>query len=169
MMLKRETRTKEAVIERREREIPVPPLGNPINYSDMLLMQARSAQTNMGWRSVFLTLMVALACVGATSALYLARASSDDFTEALVDSQMRSGSRLYRAGLFDDAIEEFSTAILHRNDYDLAYYRRGMAYEAKGDRERAITDYRKVLEISSDEAIKQDASARLQGLGVASP
>lgn len=168
-MIKREARAKEAVMERREREIPVPPLGNPINYSEMLLMQARSAQTNMGWRSVFLTLLVALACIGATSVLYMARASSDDFTAALVDSQMRSGNRLYRAGLFDDAIVEFSTAILHRSDYDVAYYRRGMAYEAKGDKERASMDYRKVLEISSSEAIKQDVTARLQGLGVASP
>lgn len=168
-MIKREARTREVVIERREREIPVPPVGNPINYSDMLLMQARSAQTNMGWRSVFLTLFVALACMGATSVLYAFRVPSDDFTAALVDSQMRSGSRLYRAGLFDDAILKFSTAILHRSDYDMAYYRRGMAYEAKGDKEPAAADYRKVLELSSNEAIKRDVTARLQGLGVASP
>ncbi|MDQ3705193.1 MAG: hypothetical protein M3437_08240 [Chloroflexota bacterium] len=168
-MIKREARTKEAVIERRELDIPAPPPGNPINYSDMLLMQARSAQTNMGWRSVFVTLLVVLACAGATSVLYAFRPPSDDFTAALVDSQMRSGSRLYRAGLFDDAIAKFSTAIQHRSDYDMAYYRRGMAYEAKGDKEPATADYRKVLEISSNETIKRDATARLQGLGVASP
>lgn len=149
--------------------MPAPPPGNPINYSDMLLMQARSAQTNMGWRSVFLTFLVVLACTGATSVLYTFRAPSNDFVAALVDSHMRSGTRLYRAGLFDDAIVKFSAAIQQRGDYDVAYYRRGMAYEAKGDKAPATADYRKVLEISSDETIKRDVTARLQGLGVASP
>ncbi len=168
-MIKREARAREGRIEQREREVPIAPLGNPINYSDMLLAQVRSAPTNMGWKSVLMTFIVALGCMGVTSLVYLSRPASDDFTAALVDSQMRSGSRFYQAGLYDDAIEEFSSVIVLRADYDLAYYRRGMAYEAKGDNQRAAIDYRKVLEISRNEPVREDVTARLQGLESASP
>jgi tetratricopeptide (TPR) repeat protein len=124
----------------------------------------------MGWKSVFVTVILALACAGVTSVFYMIRVpSSDKFAAVLVNSHMQEGNRLYEAGLYEAAIVEYNKAIVGRGNYDLAYYRRGEAYEAKGDKEQAASDYRKVLEISSDEAMKQAVTARLQELEVASP
>jgi tetratricopeptide (TPR) repeat protein len=136
----------------------------------MVLTQVRSAPTNMGWKSVFVTVVLALACAGVTSVFYLLRVpSSDKFAAALVQSHMQEGDRLYGVGLYDMAIVEYNRAIVGRSDYDLAYYRRAQVYEAKGDKANAAADYRKVLEISPDEAMKQDAAARLQQLEAPSP
>ncbi len=169
-MIKREARARETIVEQREREAPIAPLGSQINYSEMVLTQARSAPTNMGWKSVLVTLIIALSCVGVTSLVYMLRVPSEDvFKAALVSSYMREGGRLYEAGRYVEAIMEYDKALASRTDYDLAYYRRGRAYEAKGDKERASADYRKVLEISTDEVMQQAATARLQELAVASP
>ena len=169
-MFKHEGRGREGTVERYERETPIAPLGNQINYSEMVLTQVRSAPTNMGWKSVFVTLVLALACAGATSVFYLIRVpSSDKFTAVLVQSHMQEGDRLYGVGLYDMAIVEYNRAIVGRSDYDLAYYRRGEAYEAKGNKVQAAADYRKVLEISPDEAMKQDATSRLRQLEAPSP
>jgi tetratricopeptide (TPR) repeat protein len=169
-MSRHEGRVREATIERYEREAPIAPLGNQINYSEMVLTQVRSAPTNMGWKSVFVTVVLALACAGVTSVFYMLRVpSSDKFVAVLVQSHMQEGDRLYGLGLYDMAIVEYNRAIVGRSDYDLAYYRRAEAYEAKGEQVRAATDYRKVLEISPDEAMKRDAAARLQQLEAPSP
>jgi tetratricopeptide (TPR) repeat protein len=169
-MIKREGRGRQGPIEQHEREAPIAPLGSQINYSEMVLTQVRSAPTNMGWKSVFVTLILAIACAGATSLFYMVRVpSSDKFAAVLVNSHMQEGGRLYEAGLYDQAIVEYNKAIVGRNNYDLAYYRRGQAYEAKGDKERAAADYRKVLEVTPDEAMKQAVTARLRELGAASP
>ncbi len=169
-MFKNGARTREAPVERHEREVPIAPLGNQISYSEMVLTQVRSAPTNMGWKSVFVTLLLAIACAGVTSLFYMVRVpSADRFAAALARSHLREGNRLYEAGLYDQAIVEYDRAIISQADYDLAYYRRGRAYEAKGDRERAAADYRKVLEVGQDAAMKQEATSRLQQLEAATP
>lgn len=169
-MFKHEGRGREGTVERYERETPIAPLGNQINYSEMVLTQVRSAPTNMGWKSVFVTVVLALACAGVTSVFYMLRVpSSDKFAAALVQSHIQEGDRLYGVGLYDMAIVEYNRAIVGRSDYDLAYYRRAEAYEAKGDKARAAADYRKVLEISPDEAMKREATSRLQRLEALSP
>ncbi len=169
-MIHKGGRTRQVPVEQYEREAPIAPLGNQINYSEMVLTQVRSAPTNMGWKSVLVTLIVALACAGATSLFYMVRVpSADKFAAALVRSHMQEADRLYEAGLYDEAIVEYNQAIVGRNNYDLAYYRRGRAYEAKGDTAQAAADYRKVLEVSSDNAMKEAATARLRELEAASP
>ncbi len=169
-MMKNRRRGRAGPIEQHERETPIAPLGNQINYSEMVLTQVRSAPTNMGWKSVLVTLVLALACAGATSLFYMVRVpSADKFAAALVRGHMEDGDRLYEAGHYDAAIVEYNKAIIGRKDYDLAYYKRGQAYEAKGDTEQAAADYRKVLEVSRDEGLKQEAMARLEELPEASP
>lgn len=169
-MIKKDARARQVPVEQHEREAPIAPLGNQINYSEMVLTQARSAPTNMGWKSVFVTLVLALACAGATSLFYMVRVpSADKFAAALVRSHMQEADRLYEAGLYDEAIVEYNKAIVGRNNYDLAYYRRGQAYEAKGDKTRAAADYRKVLEVSGDAAMKEAVSARLEELDATTP
>jgi tetratricopeptide (TPR) repeat protein len=169
-MRNKQTRVREVTVEYNEREAPIAPLGSQLNYSQMLLTEVRSAPTNMGWKSVFVTLILALACAGATSVFYMIRVpSSDTFAAALVRSHMQDGNTLYDAGHYDEAIVEYNKAIIGRADYDLAYYARGQAYEAKGDKTQAAADYHKVLEVSSDESMKQAVQARLQQLEVPSP
>jgi tetratricopeptide (TPR) repeat protein len=169
-MLKRDTQPGRGPLEVQESYAPIAPLGNQINYSEMVLTQVRSAPTNMGWKSVFVTVILALACAGATSLFYMLRVpSADKFVAALVRSHMQEGSRLYDAGQYDEAILEYNEAIIGRSDYDLAYFRRGEAYEAKGDTAQAIADYRKVLEVSPDQAMKQAVADKLRKLGVTSP
>ena len=51
---------------------------------------------------------------------------------------------------------------LNPNDAD-AYFNRGLAYELKGDKEKAIADFRKALEIAPS---FQEAKAALERLGV---
>jgi tetratricopeptide (TPR) repeat protein len=136
----------------------------------MTLTQVRSAPTNMGWKSVLVTLVLAIACAGATSLFYMARVpSADKFLAALVSGHMREGDRLYEEGLYDAAIIEYNEAIVGRKDYDRAYYKRGQAYEAKGDKEQAAADYRKVLEVTEDEALKREVAAQLERLQDLSP
>jgi tetratricopeptide (TPR) repeat protein len=169
-MFKHEGRGRDATVEHYERESPIAPISNQINYSEMVLTQVRSAPTNMGWKSVLVTVVLALACAGVTSVFYMLRVpSSEKFAAALAQGHLQEGSRLYDAGLYDLAIVEYNRAILGRPDYDLAYYRRAEAYEAKGDKAGAAADYRKVLEISRDAAMKQDATARLRQLEATSP
>ena len=46
-----------------------------------------------------------------------------------------------------------------------AYYNRANAYASKGDIERAIADFRKVLELSDDLGVVGGAKKRLEELG----
>ena len=170
IMLKREGRGKEGRVEQFEREAPIAPLGSQLDYSEMLLAQVRSAPTNMGWKSVFVTFLLAIACAGLTSAYYLMNEPEVN-SSALIASRgyLEEGDRLLQAGSYDAAIVEYNKAIVSRNNYDRAYYKRGIAYEAKGDKEESAASYRKALELTRDETLKQDIQGRLQRLQPASP
>lgn len=169
-MNKKDAGTRETPVEVHEREAPIAPIGNQINYSEMVLTQVRSAPTNMGWKSVAVTLVLALACAGVTSLYYILNVPSfDKLSFAIVRDHVEQGDKLYQAREYDAAIVEYNKAIVGKNDYDLAYYRRGEAYQAKGNNERAAADYRKVLEISGDATLKQDAQTKLQALQGTTP
>jgi len=46
-----------------------------------------------------------------------------------------------------------------------AYYNRGLAYKHKGEKEKAIADFRKFLELSSDPYWRRKAEEHLRELG----
>lgn len=169
-MLKKAGRGNEGRVEQFEREAPIAPLGSQLDYSEMLLSQVRSAPTNMGWKSVFVTFLLAIACAGATSVYYMMNVpSAESFTAAMSRGHVQNGDRLLQAGSYDEAILEYNLAIAGRPNSDQAYYKRGIAYEAKGDKEQAAADYRRALELTRDETLKQDLQARLQQLEPARP
>jgi tetratricopeptide (TPR) repeat protein len=56
---------------------------------------------------------------------------------------------------YDKAISAFDRAIELNARWLIAYYGRGAAYEDRGDIERAVDDYRKVLEFDAKTAVEQ--------------
>ena len=72
------------------------------------------------------------------------------------------------SGDYDAAIRLFTRAILigklSANDSEFAYLKRGAAFEAKGDRDHAVADFRKAVQIKPDDADAQTAlQAALSG------
>jgi tetratricopeptide (TPR) repeat protein len=64
------------------------------------------------------------------------------------------------------AIAEYDWAIQLKPDYVQAYLDRGLAYGDAGLVEKATADFEKVLELSSDAALRQQAEQQLSKLGV---
>jgi tetratricopeptide (TPR) repeat protein len=60
------------------------------------------------------------------------------------------GVVLARNGNFDDAIEQYHTALNFKPDYLEAYYNLGNALAQKGDGKSAIYNYRKALQLNPD-------------------
>jgi tetratricopeptide (TPR) repeat protein len=84
------------------------------------------------------------------------------------------GRVLAQQGKLDEAIAEFSTALLYHPATHETLLQRGLAYAAKGERDKAMADLRKVVEIPTtyESARKVQAQARqrlalLEGGGVA--
>ena len=67
-------------------------------------------------------------------------------------------------GKYDDAIADYEKAIALDPKYALAYTIRALTYESNGEVERAIADFRKVLEIDSSD---ENAKNNLKRLGIA--
>jgi tetratricopeptide (TPR) repeat protein len=67
-----------------------------------------------------------------------------------VDKQdrIKTGKALFERGLYDSAIQLFSSYI-ERERVPEHYYNRGCAYEAKGDSEMAVADYSRALRTDS--------------------
>jgi tetratricopeptide (TPR) repeat protein len=62
------------------------------------------------------------------------------------------------------AILQFNEAIRVCADYADAYFYRGQSYAVLGKKERAISDFNKVVQLSSDPATDQDAQALIASL-----
>lgn len=62
------------------------------------------------------------------------------------------------------AILQFNEAIRVCADYADAYFYRGQSYAVLGKKERAVSDFNKVVELSSDPATDQDAQALIASL-----
>ena len=71
--------------------------------------------------------------------------------------------RLEEHGLESPQNVLWRKAIAIDPNYATAYFHRGVAYYEKGDKEQAIADYRKALEIEPSD---QDAKEGLKRLGV---
>jgi len=63
-------------------------------------------------------------------------------------------------------MDDFNKALELDPNLAQAYYNRGRAYQALGDREKAIADFQKVLEISQDADLRQRAQQHLDELRV---
>jgi tetratricopeptide (TPR) repeat protein len=59
---------------------------------------------------------------------------------------------LYAKGLYNAAIDDYSTAIEINSDYMLAYLNRGVALAEKGDTERALADYDRAITLNPKNA-----------------
>src|SRR3989338_1100569 len=51
---------------------------------------------------------------------------------------------------YDKAIEAFTKAIALKPDYAYAYTNRGVAYAVKGNKDRAISDYKKACDMGNE-------------------
>ena len=65
-------------------------------------------------------------------------------------------------GKLDHAITDFHKAIAFDPNFTPAYNTRGLAYEKMGDKEQAIADYRKVLEIDPSNQKAKEGLKRLR-------
>ena len=69
-----------------------------------------------------------------------------------------------RKGIYDRAIADFNQTIQLDPEYVLAYYNRGLVYRSKGDRNNAIQDFKKVLELTENIVLRHNAEQQLQKL-----
>ncbi|MFQ5812438.1 MAG: tetratricopeptide repeat protein [Anaerolineae bacterium] len=60
---------------------------------------------------------------------------------------------------------DFDKAIQLDPDYATAYFIRGGVYAVKGEKEKAIADFKKVLQLSNDPLLRQPAEEQLKALG----
>ncbi|MDE0638826.1 MAG: tetratricopeptide repeat protein [Candidatus Poribacteria bacterium] len=56
----------------------------------------------------------------------------------------------FKSSHFDNAIQDYTTAIQIESNHVNAYYKRGNAYKEKGDFDNAIKDYTKAIELKPD-------------------
>ncbi len=63
------------------------------------------------------------------------------------------------------AILQFNEALAECADYVDAYFYRGQSYAVIGKKERAVSDFNKVVQLSSDPDIDRDAQELIAGLG----
>ncbi|MCU0848378.1 MAG: tetratricopeptide repeat protein [Spirochaetes bacterium] len=84
----------------------------------------------------------------------------EDYKEDAIDSAVcfvfrfadcyarRGWYALYQARAYDEAIEEFNTAIKKDPADSSSYYHRGTAYRLKGDYSRAVSDFTSAIKLS---------------------
>ncbi|MBW8768601.1 MAG: hypothetical protein JF589_02470 [Gemmatimonadetes bacterium] len=76
----------------------------------------------------------------------------------------RTGAAAYDAGRFAQAATAFGSAIAAQPDWADAYYDRGLANAARGQRELAIADFQQYLRLRPEAEDRQTVLARITGL-----
>jgi len=66
---------------------------------------------------------------------------------------------------YDQAITDWDRSIHLKPDYARAYINRGTVYQKQGQRDKAIADFRKALEFSTDPNWRDYAEQQLQAPG----
>jgi len=69
------------------------------------------------------------------------------------EAYLQSGIEKYQQGLWEEAIADWTEAILLDPNFALAYYKRGLAKSALGDKRGAILDYDKAIELDPNYAL----------------
>lgn len=95
-----------------------------------------------------------------------------DFDQAILYSRnpgwplYARGSAFLKIGFYDRAIRDFNQAIRSEElqSYDWIYWKRGLAYEWIGEAEEAITDFKKVQEVSENPDLQKLAVDELKKL-----
>jgi tetratricopeptide (TPR) repeat protein len=96
-----------------------------------------------------------------------------DYTQAIrihatIGAFLNRGILWGRKGNYDQAIEDFTTAIGMNPNFDMAYTYRGLAYESKGDQDKARADFQATLSLpqgfAGSEWAHQKARERLADL-----
>ena len=89
-------------------------------------------------------------------------------TQAAVPEQamapFRAGAAAYEAGRYAQAVSAFANAIAAQPDWADAYYDRGLANAARGQRELAVADFQQYLRLRPDAEDRQVVLARINGL-----
>jgi tetratricopeptide (TPR) repeat protein len=77
-----------------------------------------------------------------------------------------AGLAALKRGAYDEAIRLFTRALqpgrLSHNDTEFAYLNRGAAYEAKGDLDHAVADYKKAVKLKPEDQDAQTALSEAQ-------
>jgi tetratricopeptide (TPR) repeat protein len=76
-----------------------------------------------------------------------AQPQKTDTTKALIKSHWNLGGLYLQGGKLDDAIAEFTKATQMDPLYDAAFLYRGVAYKMKGENDKALSDFTKIIEI----------------------
>lgn len=75
-----------------------------------------------------------------------ASSALNDINKVTSQIQVQKGAELFNAAKYDEALKAFNQAITDDNTNSDAYYYRGMIYDAKKQRNLAISDYKKALQ-----------------------
>lgn len=70
---------------------------------------------------------------------------------------------------YEEAISDYTTVIEQYPDYSTSYYNRGLIYQIQGEREKAIVDFQRYLELETTSYWIDQAKQRLKELGVVVP
>ncbi|WP_017316966.1 tetratricopeptide repeat protein [Mastigocladopsis repens] len=85
--------------------------------------------------------------------------------EERLDAVERPSKIAYNAkGDYDLAIADYNAAIKLDPNSVYAYYYRGLVYKNQGSKDKAVADFKKVLELNKDRDLSQRASKQLQEL-----
>lgn len=80
-----------------------------------------------------------------------------------------TGWTLHEAGRYADAVKAYTKGLPRQLDYRYAYYRRGLAYEALGERDKAKKDFSRVAKLSRKAGVKEDIARKLREYGLDAP
>lgn len=75
------------------------------------------------------------------------------------------GQTLHELGRYKEAIESYTLGIPKQEDYGYALYRRGLSYEALGDKLQAKRDFFRAVELTPKEGYEKYIAAKLSEYG----
>ena len=87
-----------------------------------------------------------------------------DGKEDTAEWRFEQGNKLYDQGRYDEAVGEYTVAILLDPEFALAYYNRGLAYEEQGKKAEAIADFEKLLTLTDNPQLREMAREQIEEL-----
>ena len=81
------------------------------------------------------------------------------------EARQNLGAGLAALGSFDDAIKEYLQAVSMKPDLAQAHYSLGVLYQEQNNKDKAISELKRYLELGTEAQLRADAQQRLQALG----